>query len=115
MAEVEDPGYESSDDLGEETSGDIGLSTPKLQAFSNLGEFEVWVPQTNMDADSEDDEDEDDGLGEEERASYTTASNFEESTENFTRTMRDKNPRVKVTYRRFPDKRAMKKCWFDHS
>ncbi|KAE8832908.1 hypothetical protein PTNB73_09690 [Pyrenophora teres f. teres] len=112
MAEVEDPGYVRSDDPGNSTSEDFSLSTPSLQAFPNLEELEVWIPGLYMNADSDSDSD---GLPEEGSATRVLASEDEMSTENFTKTMRDEHPRVKVTYTRFPDVRAMKTCWLDCS
>jgi len=118
MAEVEDPGRSDEE---EESYGATYCSGPKLSAFANLEKLDVWVPETYMDADS-DEEDElewvegDDGVTPTPFSGQgSQASTFEESIENFTNTMRDKNPRVKVTYKKFPGVRTMKAYWLEHS
>lgn len=120
MAELEDPGIPECFNEEEEVSvWVICPSGPRLKVFTCLKELEIWIPRTYMDADSEEEDDSEvveggDGVTNRQCSPGSQANDLEESMKNFTNTMRDKNPRVKVTYREFPDAGTMKKCWLEH-
>ena len=117
MAEVEDPGRSDEE---EESYGATYCNGPKLSAFPNLEELDIWFPEMYMDADSDDEDESEwvevDGVT---HMPFSGLANqecpFEESIEMFTNTMRDKNPRVKVTSRKFLGMRTMKVHWLEQS
>ncbi|RMZ66748.1 hypothetical protein GMOD_00002111 [Pyrenophora seminiperda CCB06] len=111
MAQVEDPGYGSEDEYE-----DVSSSGPRLQAFENLGELELWISRTYYDDDSEWEDESEEMLTGPPTSKIEKADedSVKHSIENFTNTMRDKHQRVKVTCRVFLDTRTLKTRWSEH-
>ncbi|CAN9454757.1 unnamed protein product [Alternaria alternata] len=105
LAEREDPGYDVEEEkveIAREDQGEYRRVT--FRAFENLSHLELLLSATEVFGDSDDDDE-----TEHDTIPPPNSTEINEAKENFTRTMRQKLPHVRVTYREFGNTSAMKK------
>lgn len=105
LAEREDPGYDVEEEkveIAREDQGEYHRVT--FRAFENLSHLELLLSATKVFGDSDDDEE-----TEHDTTPPPNSTEINEAKENFTRTMRQKLPRVRVTYKEFGNTSAMRK------
>jgi hypothetical protein len=113
LAETQDPGYGSDDEERDDVgyNGDVDTTTEvtaspsaKFSVFRKLERLEILLAASIT-------QDEEDGDESAEDDFRFHREMIEESKLNFTKTMREKNPGVRVTYREFKDCIALTRYW----
>jgi hypothetical protein len=108
LAETQDSGYGPDDVEGDDGyDGEVGLTSPlsaKFSTFRKLERLEIMLVAGLVQDEEDEDECMNDGLVFEQEM-------MEESKLNFTKTMREKNPSVRLTYWEFEDCNALRKYW----